>query len=67
MARKVDKLDDLPLHLRGLSNNCCGGHKANRMRGFRGGKYGVASPLSHIPITPELGLQMETGNSPKRT
>ena len=56
MARKVDKLEDLPLHLRGLSNNCCGGHKANRMRGFRGAKYGVASPVSHIPITPELGL-----------
>ena len=56
MARKVDKLEDLPLHLRGLSNNRWGGHKANRMRGFRGSKYGAASPVRHIPITPELRL-----------
>ena len=68
MPRKVDKLEDLPLHhLRGLSNNRWGGHKANRMRGFRVTKYGAASPVRHIPITPELRLQMESGNSPKQT
>ena len=67
MARKVDKLEDLPLHLRGLSNTRWGGHKANRMRGFRGSKYGAANPVRHIRITPELRLQMESGNSPKRT
>ena len=61
MAREGDKLEDLPLHLRGLSNNRWGGHKANRMRGFRGSKYGAASPVRHIPITPELRLQMENG------
>ena len=61
MARKVDKLEDLSLHLRGLSNNRWGGHKANRMRGFRGSKNGGASPVRHIPITPELRLQMENG------
>ena len=67
MPRKVDKLEDLPLHLRGLSNNRWGGHKANLMRGLRGSKYGAASPVRHIPITPELRLQMENGNPPKRT
>ena len=66
MARKVDKLEDLPLHLRGLSNNRWGSHMANRMRGFGDSKYGAASPVRHIPITPELRLQMQTGKSPKR-
>ena len=64
MARKVE---DLSSHLSSLSNNRWGGHKANRMRGFRGSKYGAASPVRHIPLTPELRLQMETGNSIKRT
>mgnify|MGYP001229359365 CR=1 FL=1 len=67
MASKVKKLEDMPMYLRGLSNNRWGGHNANRMRGFRGSKYGAASPVRHIPITPELQLQMETGYSPKRT
>ena len=67
MARKVDKLEDLPSHLRGLSNNRWGGHKANRMRGFSGSQYGAASPVRHIRITPELRLQLEAGNSLKRT
>ncbi len=67
MARKADKLEDLPLYLRGLSNNRWGGHKVNRMRGLRGSKYGAASPVRHIPIKPELRLKMETGNSLKRT
>ena len=67
MASKVKKLEDLLLHLRGLSNNRWRGHKVNRMRGLRGSKYGAASPVRHIPITPELRLQMEHGTSPKRT
>ena len=67
MARKVDKLEDLPLHLRGLSNNRWGGYKSNRMRSFRGSKYGAASPVRHIPITPELRLQIESGNPSKQT
>ena len=66
MARKVDKLEDLPLHLRGLSNNRWGGHKANRMRGFRGSKYGAASPVRHIPITPELLDKYEERDSGKK-
>jgi len=67
MASKKQKLQDMPMYLRGLSNNRWGGHKSNLMRGFRGATYGAASPVRHIPITPELRLQMETGNSPKRT
>ena len=67
MASNKQKLEDMPPHLRGFSNNRWGGHKANRMRGFRGSKYGAASPVRHIPITPELRLQMESGNSLKRT
>jgi hypothetical protein len=66
MAHKVDKLEDLPLHLRGLSNNRWGGHKANRMRGFRGSKYGAASPVRHIPITPELRAKYEERDSSKK-
>ena len=67
MASKVKKLQDMPMYLRGLSTNRWGGHKSNRMRGFRGSTYDAASPVRHIPITPELRLQMESGNSPKRT
>ena len=67
MASRKQKLQDMPMYLRGLSNNRWGGHKSNRMRGFKGSKYGAASPVRNIPITPELRLQMETGNSPKRT
>ena len=66
MARKVDKLEDLPSHLRGLSNTRWGGHKANRMRGFRGSKYGAASPVRHIPITPELRDKYEELDSGKK-
>jgi hypothetical protein len=67
MPYKLDKLEDLLLHLRGFSNNRWGGRKANRLRGFRVSKYGTACPVRNIPITPELRLQMETGNSLKRT
>ena len=67
MASKVKKLQDMPMYMRGLSNNRWGGHKSNRMRGFRGSTYGAASPVRHIPITQELRLQMESGNPPKRT
>ena len=43
MASKNQKLEDLPTHLRGLSNNRWGGHKSNKVRGFRGSTYGAAS------------------------
>ena len=60
MARKVDKLEDLPLHLRGLSNNRWGGHKSNRIRGFKGSTYGAANKGKHIQLTPELVAQHES-------
>ena len=36
------KLQDYPVHLRGLSNNRWGGHQTSRLRGF-GNNYGAAS------------------------
>ena len=59
MASKSQKLEDLPIHLRGLSNNRWGGHKSNKMRGFRGSTYGAASIGKHIPLTPELLAEYE--------
>ena len=59
MARKVDKLENLPLHLRGLSNNRRGGHKRNKMRGFMGSTYGPASECSNNTITPELQAEYQ--------
>lgn len=67
MASKKQKLQDMPMYLRGLSNNRWGGHKSNRMRGFRGSKYGAASAVRHIPITPELRVKYEERYSSKRT
>ena len=59
MASKKQKLEDLPIHLRGLSNNRWEGHKSNKMRGFRGSTYGAASRGKHIPLTPELLAEYE--------
>ena len=59
MASKKPRLEDLPVHLRGLSNNRWGGHKSNKMRGFRGSTYGAASSGKHIPRTPELMAEYE--------
>ena len=63
MARKVDKLENLPLHLRGLSNNRWGGHNSNNMRGFKGSKYGAASGVRHIQITPDIIAKYDLSNS----
>ena len=41
--RKADRMEDLPYELRGLPNNRWGGHKTNKLRGFRGSTYGPAS------------------------
>ena len=54
------------MYLRGLSNNRWGGHKSNRMRGFRGSTYGAASEVRHIPITPELRAKYEECDSSKQ-
>ena len=65
MASKVKKLENMPMYLRGLPNNRWGGHKSNRMRGFRGSTYGAASEVRHIPITPELSAKYEECDSVK--
>ena len=54
MASNKQKLEDMPLHLRGFSNNRWGGHQSNRIRGFKGSTYGAASKGKHIQLTPEL-------------
>ena len=54
MTSKKQKLEDMPPHLRGFSNNRWGGHKSNRIRGFKGSTYGAASKGKHIQLTPEL-------------
>ena len=54
MASKKQKLEDMPLHLRGFSNNRWGGHQSNRIRGFKGSTYGAASKGKRIQLTPEL-------------
>jgi hypothetical protein len=59
MASKKQKLVDMPLHLRGFSNNRWGGHKSNRIRGFKGSTYGGASKGEHIQLTPELVAQYQ--------
>jgi hypothetical protein len=56
MASKKQKLEDIPLH---FSNNRWGGHKSNRIRGFKGSTYGAASKGQHIQLTPELVAQYE--------
>jgi hypothetical protein len=59
MASKKQKLENLPIHLRGLSNNRWGGHKSNKMRGFRGSTYGAANRGKYIPLTPKLMAEYE--------
>ena len=59
MASNNKKLEDLPVDLRGLSNNRWGGHKSNKMRGFRGSTYGAAGSGKHIRLTPELMAEYE--------
>ena len=60
MASKKPRLEDLPVHLRGLSNNRWGGHKSNKMRGFRGSTYGAASRGKYIPLRLNSWLNMKT-------
>ena len=59
MAKYKTRLADLPTHLRGFSNNRWGGHKSNRIRGFKGSTYGAASKGKHIQLTPELVADYE--------
>ena len=53
MKARKQSLCDLPLHLRGLSNNRWGGHSSVHMRGFKGAKYGAASPVRNIHLSPQ--------------
>jgi len=59
MASKKQKLEDMPLHLRGFSNNRWGGHKSNLIRGFKGTTYGAANKGKHMQLTPELVADYE--------
>ena len=59
MASKKQKLEEMPLHLRGFSNNRWGGHHSNRIRGFKGSTYGAASKEQHIQLTSELVAQYQ--------
>ena len=60
MASNNQKLENLPIHLRGLSYNRWGGHKSNKMRGFKSSTYGAASSGKHIQLTPELVAQYQS-------
>jgi hypothetical protein len=51
LKRKRRCLRDYSPELRGPPNNRYGGHKAQRLRGFRGGTYGPAGPVRQF--TPE--------------
>ena len=59
MAFKEQKLEYMPLYLSGLYNTRWGGHKSNRMRGFKGSTCGTAIKGQHIKLTPELVPQCE--------
>lgn len=64
MKTKKQRLSDLPLQLRGLSNNRWGGHSSGHMRGFKGAKYGAASGVRYIHLSPKELAKYETFNSP---
>ena len=53
----------MPYYLRGFSNNRWGGHNSNNMRGFKGSKYGAASGVRHIQITPDIIAKCDFSNS----
>lgn len=64
MKTKKQRLSDLPPQLRGLSNNRWGGHSSGHMRGFKGAKYGAASPVKYIHLSPKELAKYETFNPP---
>ena len=63
MKARKQSLCDLPLHLRGLSNNRWGGHSSGHMRGFKGAKYGAASSVRYIHLNPKELAKYETLNA----
>ena len=64
MKTKKQRLSDLPLYLRGFSNNRWGGHSSGHMRGFKGAKYGAAGTVKYIHLSPKELAKYETFNSP---
>ena len=66
MKNRKQRLSDLPSHLRGLSNNRWGGHSSGHMRGFRGAKYGAASPVKNIHLSSQELEEYEARYSPKQ-
>ena len=65
MKARKQRLSDLPLYLRGLSNNRWGGHSSGHMRGFKGATYGAASPVRKIHLSPHELAKYETLHSLK--
>ena len=63
MKNRKQRLSDLPLHLRGLSNNRWGGHSSGHMRGFKGATYGAASPVRKIHLSPKELERYQTNDS----
>lgn len=41
--RDMNRLENWPTHLRGEAQNKFGGHKVQKLRGYRGNTYGAAS------------------------
>ena len=66
MKARKQRLSDLPLHLRGLSNNRWGGHSSSHMRGFKGAKYGAASPVKYIHLSAKELSKYKSLNSPNQ-
>ena len=66
MKARKQRLSDLPLYLRGLSNNRWGGHSSGHMRGFKGAKYGAASPLRNVHLSPQELAKSKTFNAPNQ-
>lgn len=66
MNTKKQRISNLPLHLRGLSNNRWGGHSSGHMRGFKGAKYGAASGIRNIHLSPQELAKYDSFNSPNQ-
>ena len=65
MKTSKQRLSDLHFHLRGLFNNRWGGHSSGHMRGFKGAKYGAASSVRNIHLSPHELAKYETLHSLK--
>lgn len=66
MITKKQRLSDLPPQLRGFPNNLWGGHSSCHMRGFKGAKYGAASPVRNVHLSPQELAKSKTFNAPNQ-